>query len=664
MAVWLMLAVGVCVAWAQDPPPSKDKPSAKEPAPDPKITAKEKEFAKKIRPVLQRYCVKCHGSEKAKGGLNLDAYTDFESAMKAPEVWTGVLERVQADEMPPPSKDGEMNFNHRSNLISWARELQPKDVIDCTKLAGDRTVNFYLGSVMSRRLNRDEYANTVRDLLGLDVKAGQSLPADGAGGEGFDTTGDTLFTSSLALEKYLESAEQAILAVLPADGVIRSPEQAAARDRLLGSQDDSVAPRDAAAALLRRFLRRAFRRPVEDSDVQRYLAAFDRAFARGDGYEASVRLALTGVLVSPHFLFLVEPEPAKGDIQPLGAFPLASRLSYFLWSTMPDEELLKVAESGELLDPDVYLAQVRRLAHDPRASALGERFAVQWLEIEKLGGEVRPDAGRFPEFDDALASAMRREVVAYFNHIVAANRPLDELLDSDYTFADARLAAFYGVNGISGDGFQRIALGGRERGGVTGMAAIQVVTSFPLRTSPVLRGRWILEVLLGEKVPPPPPDVPALPADEKNVSVVDLREQLQRHRADVNCASCHQRMDPLGFSMEAFDNLGRIRKTAGGKPIDVSARLSNGEEFSGPTGLKKILLDRRGQVFRHLAKKLTGYALGRPLNRFDDCVIEGAMAALAANEYRSAALIETIATSKPFRYRYYAKPNSAEGETP
>jgi len=664
----LLALIVPCTVVADDA--SKPKPKADDKPAKVELPPKEKEFAGKIRPMLERYCFNCHGPEKAKGDLDLSEFKDFESVKQAPEIWTTVLERVRADEMPPKKAD-EMPIGRRNELIAWARKLQPREV-DCTKLASDRTVNFYEGSVMSRRLNRDEYANTVRDLLGLDVKAGRSLPADGAGGEGFDTTGDTLFTSALNLERYLESAEEAVRAVLPADGDPRSPEQETARARLLGSPaDGGASPRDAAEALLRRFLRRAFRRPVEDADVKRYLVPFDRAFARGEGYESSIRLALTGVLVSPHFLFLVEPEPDKGDIQPLGPFPLASRLSYFLWSTMPDEELLKAAETGEVLEADGYLAQVRRMARDPRASALGERFAVQWLEIDKLGGEARPDATRFPEFDDDLAAAMRREVISYFNHVVAADRPLLELIDSDYTFVDARLASLYGVEAAystSGEaepgGMRRVALAGRERGGVAGMAAVLTSTSFPLRTSPVLRGRWILEVLMGEKVPPPPPDVPALPKDERDLSAADLREQLKRHRADVNCASCHDRMDPLGFSLERFDNLGRFRDAAEGRPIDASAKMPGGEEFSGASGLKTILLGRRDQIIRHLTRKLTGYALGRPLNRFDNCVIKDAMAALAAHDYRPSALIETIALSKPFRYRYYAESDIAKGGTP
>ena len=520
---WLPLAVGTISVLAQDLP----KPAA----PDAKTAARTKEFTAKIRPILERYCIKCHGPEKPKGDLNLATFTEFELAKKHPRSGRACCERVQADEMPP-KKAGEMPPIGRLSLIAWVRKLQPQE-LDCTKLASDRTVNFYLGSVMSRRLNRDEYANTVRDLLGLDVNAGRSLPADGAGGEGFDTTGDTLFTSPLTLEKYLESAEQAMLAVLPADGITRSPEQAAARAKLLGPLPDRQphAARTPRLALLRRFLRPAFRRPVDDADVERYLAAFDHAIARGDAYEAAVRLALTGVLMSPHFLFLVEPEPAKGDIQPLGAFPLASRLSYFLWSTMPDEELLRSAESGELMDPDGYLAQVRRLVRDPRAAALGERFAVQWLEIDKLGSDVRPDAGRFPEFDDGLATAMRREVVAYFNHVVAANRPLDELLDSDYTFADARLAALYGVDGVRDDAVptrdipqprsrRRDRHGGGPRGHVV-PPSHQPSAPRALDSGGVARRESATAA--ARRTP--------LTVDERAASAANLREQLERHRA-------------------------------------------------------------------------------------------------------------------------------------
>jgi hypothetical protein len=250
---------------------------------------------------------------------------------------------------------------------------------------------------------------------------------------------------------------------------------------------------------------------------------------------------------------------------------------------------------------------------------------------------------------------MRREVATTFNYIVRHDRPLTDLLDSDYTFVNERLAQIYGLSGVKGEQFQKVALNTKARGGVTGMAAVHALTSYPLRTSPVLRGRWVLEALLGEKVPPPPPEVPALEASVKDGHVLPLREQLKIHRIKAECAACHDKMDPLGFGLENFDSLGRWRDTDRGVALDTTGTLPSGESFTGPEGLKKILLSRKDQVMKHLARKMTGYALGRELNRFDECVVDGGLEALQKNEYRSGALVERIALSFPFRNRFYPK---------
>jgi hypothetical protein len=475
------------------------------------------------------------------------------------------------------------------------------------------------------------------------------LPADGAGGEGFDATGDTLFTSPLVVEKYLAAAETVVRAALPDDSAALSDAVRTARDRLLvQTPSDSRSPREAANAVLREFLRRAFRRPVADDEVEKFLELFDRPVSRGEGFVAGLRLALTAVLVSPHFLFLVEPEPEHAGTQPLGPYPLASRLSYFLWSTMPDEELFTLAETGALQKDEVLVAQVRRMLGDPRADSLGRRFAGQWLELDKLGAEVRPDPGKFPEFNEELADSMRGEVVAFFNHLVRENEPLTRLIAADYTFLDARLAGHYGLP-PTGDGWQRVDVRGTARGGLLGMAAVHTLTSFPLRTSPVLRGRWILDTLLGDTVPPPPPDVPALKADESSITAASLREQLEEHRRNPDCSGCHNKMDPLGFGLESFDALGRLRAGT----IDTSGTLPGGERFEGPDGLKQVLMARQDTILRHCMKRLTGFALGRGLNRFDSCVIDAAIKALAENEARPQRAIEAIVLSLPFRHRFY-----------
>jgi PAS domain-containing protein len=542
--------------------------------------------------------------------------------------------------------------------VGWLRKLPKPEGEDCTTLASDRTANFYRGYVMSRRLNRAEYANTIRDLFGADLglPLEELLPADGGGGEGFDTTGNALFTSSIHIEKYLDAAERIIAIVVPDRARGLSKELKAARERVLVEKPGWLGkPGPAARAVLTQFSRRAWRRPVAGEEMDRLMTLFERGIERGDGYAASLRLALQAVLVSPHFLFLAEPEVEEGGVHRLRDVPLASKLSYFIWSSMPDNELLALAETGRLAHTNVYRAQVRRMLADPKASALGERFALQWLELERLGADVRPDATRFPEFDDALSRSMKQEVVVYFNHLISEDRSLLELIDSDYTFVNDRLARLYGLPEVQGAAMTRVRMTEAGRGGLIGMAAVHAMTSYPLRTSPVLRGHWVLAALLGDKVPPPPPDVPALDEQGMDLAGLSLREQLEKHRTNPDCASCHDRMDPLGFGLENFDVLGRWRIEDRGQPLDTTGRLPSGETYTGPDGLKKVLMDRKEKILRHLARKMTGFAFGRDLNRLDECVIDRAMDALEQNEYRATMLMEAIATSFQFQHRFYPK---------
>jgi hypothetical protein len=615
----------------------------------------ETEFANEIRPILEKHCYECHNSEKHKGDLNLAAFELYEDVEAVPEVWATALERVQAFEMPPKGKK-DLSFEQNRKLTVFFRGLPKPDRADCNQLASDRSATFYRGYVMSRRINRAEYENTIRDLFGVKIAVADLLPADGGGGEGFDTTGNALFTSTIHIEQYMAAADR-VLDTIFAEKPKSSPEIKAARAQLFPgfSVPAHKRTRQQAEKVITNFEHLAFRRPSSRDEVDQALALFDRIFNRGDGFLPAIRLALKSVLISPNFLFLAEPEPEQRGIQPLAAAPLASKLSYFLWSSMPDEELLRVAESGELLQTNVYRAQIKRMLADRKADALGERFAMQWLEIDRLGSEVNPDAKKFPEFTADLREAMRREVASTFNYIVRNDRPLTDLLDSDYTFVNERLAQIYGLSGVKGEQFQKVALSAKSRGGVTGMAAVHALTSFPLRTSPVLRGRWVLEALLGEKVPPPPPDVPALEASAKDAKDLPLREQLKIHRAKAECASCHDKMDPLGFGLENFDNLGRWRDTDRGLALDTTGTLPSGETFTGPEGLKKILMARKDQVMKHLARKMTGYAFGRELNKFDECVVDGALEAMQQNDYRASALIEQIALSFPFRNRFYPK---------
>lgn len=621
------------------------------------------DYTKQIRPLLTKKCYDCHNAEKHKADVNLERFATLDAVKTEPELWQTVLQKIQAYEMPP-KKSGALDYNQFELLTGFLRGLPQPEKPDCDQIASDRNTSFYRGYVMSRRLNRAEYINTVRDLFGVahDFKLEQLLPADGGGGEGFDTTGDTLFTSSIHIEKYLAAAQQITQLILSDRTRGQSRELRAARERILFRHPERFEkPAPIARAVISAFTRKAWRRPATDAEVDDLMKLFTRASGRGDSFTASVRLAVQGALISPHFLFLAEPEPAKPGVQRLADVPLASRLSYFLWSSMPDEPLLALAEQGKLADPNIYRAQVRRMLKDSKAAAFGERFALQWLDLDRLGSEVKPDATKYPEFDDALARAMKGEVTAFFNHLVREDRSLLELIDSKYTFANQRLAKLYELQGVNGEALQFVKLTDSRRGGILGMAGVHALTSYPLRTSPVLRGRWMLEALLGGKIPPPPPDVPTL--DEKAAASpggLSLRKQLEQHRLKAECASCHDKMDPLGFGLENFDVLGRWRDELHGEPLDTKGTLPSGEVYEGPAGLKQLLLASKDKIVRHLARKMTGFTYGRQLNQFDNCVIDEAMKALEKNDWRATVLIETIAMSYPFQHRFYPKPLQTE----
>jgi mono/diheme cytochrome c family protein len=615
------------------------------------------EYEDDIQPLVAKYCHGCHGPEKKKGGLDLSRFASTEAVLADFDVWRHAVARINLHEMPPKAAP-QLRHDEMARVDRWFQKL-PRPERDCDEIANDANLRWYRGYVMSRRLTHEEYDNTLRDLLGVDLRPSRAFPSDGSGGEGFDTAGNALFTPPILLEKYLAAADGVLAAVFAGLREDAPAEARAAAARLLIARPGpDLSPHEAAHRVVAAFARRAFRRPVGDEETERLLALFDRAASRGDSFEEALRLPLKAVLVSPHFLFLVEPEPEEAGVFPLNAHQLASRLSYFLWSSLPDEELFRLADDGRLLDPEVLRGQVRRLLADPRARALGEVFALQWLGLGDLGGAVKPDPKLYPEFDEGLAASMRREVAVFFHDLVAGDRSLVELLDAHHTFLDGRLARHYGLAAAEapdGEAPRRVELTDPQRGGLLGMAAIHLATSFPARTSPVLRGRWVLESLLGARVPPPPANVPSLAEKDPNAGAASLRERLEAHRQEAECRSCHERMDPLGFGLENFDVLGRWRSEEGGKAVDARGTLPSGETFASPAELKAVLVQKKDEVMTHLARKLLGYALGRDLNKFDECVIEEALKALKARDYRAAVLFETVALSYPFRHRFAKK---------
>jgi hypothetical protein len=635
------------------------------------------------------------------------------------------------------------------------------------------------GRVTARRLNRYEYNNTIRDLLGFDFQPAADFPADDSG-YGFDNIGDVLSLSPVLMEKYLAAAEKiATLATeaapLPKPIIQRhgrGENRAAARASELivthrfpsegdynfvfslnGRPDplrlrfsiDGEPLRTAALELdvenrgttemqlhvrqgehilqaelipdgppapdpdfekgksprplaepavnvievrgpyhpvvpipvesdlrifpcghpggrhtlacvrtdLARLAFRAYRRPVTPQEVDGLVHLVEMARLQGDTFEQGIEVALTAILVSPHFLFRIERDPNPADslaAHDIGDFELASRLSYFLWSSMPDDQLFRAAADRSLHQQKILQAQIRRMLADPKAKALVENFAGQWLQLRNLD-TLAPDPDRFPAFDQRLRRDLIRESQLFIESIIHEDRSVLEFLDAGYTFLNERLADFYGIPGVRGAELRRVTLPpGSHRGGILTEAAILTVSSYPTRTSPVIRGKWILENILNTPPPPPPPDVPNL--DEKAIGkTASMRAQLEQHRASPVCAGCHARMDALGFGLENYDAIGRWRTHDGDFAVDASGKLPNGQTFNGPDGLKQILLSDPNAFARCLTEKLMTYALGRGLEDYDRPAVQSIVRAAAAEGYTFHALVEQVVLSRPFRMR-------------
>jgi hypothetical protein len=404
-----------------------------------------------------------------------------------------------------------------------------------------------------------------------------------------------------------------------------------------------------AKRILSTLARRAYRRPVTDAEV-RTLLGFYKAGRAESGFEAGIQRGLRRILAAPSFLFRIEREPATiapGSPYRLTDIDLASRLSFFLWSSIPDDELLDAAVRGRFKDPAVMEQQVRRMLRDPRSDALVDNFANQWLKLGKLAGLV-PDVDEFPDFDENLREAVRQETRLFIGSQLRENASVVDLLAADYTFVNERLARHYRIPNIYGSHFRRVSFQDGIRGGLLGHASILAVTSYPNRTSPVVRGRWLLENMLGAPPPAPPPDVPVLKESGADGAPRSVRERLEAHRKDPGCAVCHVRMDPLGFSLENFDALGKWRTTSDGAPIDASGSLPDGSRFEGVAGLRTLLLSHRHDFVRTFTEKLLAYAMGRGIESYDLPAVRAIAKDAASDDHRWSSIIMGIVRSRPF----------------
>ncbi|MEZ6063016.1 MAG: DUF1592 domain-containing protein [Planctomycetaceae bacterium] len=593
---------------------------------------------------VRTHCVSCHLTESPEAGLDLELFASVADVAGDVSRWNKIAERVYDGQMPPPESEAP-SHESRMAFVSWVRATVHAAVCDD---------GVAVGGPMMRRLNRSEYANTVRDLLGIQVNAGHALPADGAGGEGFDNAAETLFISPIHAEKFLEAARSAV------DHAMKDP-----RDRsrlIIAEPGESRSPPDAAREVLAEFLPRAFRRPIQDDELQQYTDLFDTVYSEDESFDSAIPVVLQAAMVSPKFLFLAE-EPNTQEVPVLiSQYEMASRLSYFLWASMPDAELFRLADEGRLHDEDVLAQQVARmllsetdrkgLRRGAKVREFATSFTEQWLGTRALGREFKPDPSVARRYDSELEGGMKYEPIFFFEDILSDNRSLLNLIDSDFTYVNRRLARHYGVDGEFREQPKLVELPeGSHRGGLLGMSAVLAVSSFPHRTSPVLRGKWILETLLGTPPPPPPPNVPPLDEAKHAESPASLRERLELHRANPACASCHATMDPLGFGLENFDVLGRWRTEIDGVPVDAHGELPDGRTFEGPEELKLLLMQRKQQFIRNLTSRMLGYALARGLTSEDDCVVEAIVEELAQHDYRSHTLIVEIVKSAPFRYK-------------
>ena len=585
-----------------------------------------------VEPFVNRYCIKCHGP-RPKAGINLKSALNSHGSASSFLHWKKAVANVKAHDMPPIDA---------ARIPTDAERQQFIEAIGKLKYLSPKAP----GPFVIRRLSKVEYGNTLRDLYGVDPSIADDLPEE-VFGQGYLNS-----LSPLQSELFLDIANRVLDRVLAADG----DPPTAMQKRLFGETPSEGADfRQAARKVARSLARDAYRRPPSEAELDVLLRVFDLGRENELEYPAALGLMFKAILVSPQFLFITPAGEVDSQerIVPLDNHQLASRLSYLLWMAPPDAELSELADRGKLHEEEILRAQVLRLLMDPRSRALFDGFGAQWLGLEKLKNQTF-DADRFPQMTPGMRAAMMDEARLFFESVVRENQPVVRFIDSDYTFLNGSLATLYGLeSSVEGPEMRRVELTNSNRGGILGMPATLATTSFPNRTSPVKRGVWVLEQVLGEHVPPPPPDVPELDEQDRNsVEGLTLRERTELHQSDPVCANCHKVLDPIGFGLENFDAIGRWReKDDSGGPIDAAGTLPSGEAFANPGELKRLIAGKEATVARNLTERLMAYALCRPLEGYDEIVVDQLMEKIAKDGYRMQTLITEIVTSYLFTQR-------------
>ena len=597
----------------------------------------QKVFKEKVGPFVNKYCTRCHGS-RAKGGINLQSALKNPGGASASLHWKKAMANVKVHDMPPEDASKKPTDEERRQFVEWIgkhKYLAPRDP----------------GLFVIRRLTKVEYGNTLRDLYGVDPSVTDSLP-DEVLGEGYLNS-----ISPLQSELFLEVANKVVNLVMVPVGKVPT----AVQKRLFGEEPPNKGAdlRKAARQVAQSLARDAYRRPPTGKELDVLVDIFDLGQKNGLDYIASLGLMWKAVLVSPQFLFITPAGEvdSKEPIVPLDDYQLAARLSYLLWSAPPDAELSALADQGALHKPAVLRGQVVRLLKDPRARALYDGFGAQWLRVDGLDRQVF-DPDLFPQVTPVLRLAMMEEARLFFESVVRENQRIVRFVDSDYTFLNEPLAKLYDLKqSVQGPKMRRVKLANPNRGGILSMSATLAATSFPNRTSPVKRGVWVLEQVLGERVPPPPADVPELEEqDHKEVKGLTLRQRTELHQSEATCRNCHKVLDPIGFGLENFDAIGRWRvKNDDGTAIDSAGKLPGGKDFSTPGELKKLLAKREADLARNLTERLMAYALGRQLEGYDEVVIDQLMTRIARDDYRVRTIVTEVTTSYLFTHRRVKK---------
>lgn len=615
-------------------------------------------FDTEIRPLMAKKCFECHNTGNVKGGVNLDNYKERERVVKDGQLWLKVLDQIKSRSMPPKTKAA-LSGDEYNLLVEGINDILESSLREKNP-----------GHIVIRRLSHSEYHYTILDLVDVDFDARGYFPSDGSGGGGFDNQGGSLFITPLKFERYYDAADIIIRQVYDDKTRWRSVvpiefrqmwwERLANWFKSLFSDNYRVInpPELAAERVIMPFATKAFRRFLKDDEKVRLTSMFKTVYHQLDSlenprrFDESIAQTFKSILVSPHFLYRAEEEPPRKGAYPLSNFELATRLSYFLWSSMPDQELFALAYMGKLQDTVVLETQVRRMLADPKAKRFAESFSSQWLGIAKIvDNQPVVDEEKYPEFNMPLREALYRETVEYFYYVLTDSKNMLELINSNYTFMNKKLADYYGIEGFTGERYRKVILQDSSRGGVLGMASVLAATSLPQRTSPVLRGKWVLEQILGISPPPPPPEVGELTEDEGKHSELGLRQLLEAHRSKPACMSCHQKMDPLGLGLENFDAIGRWRDTYGKAGIDPSGVLADGRTFKGPQELKRLLMEEKEKIARNFSSRMLSYALGRSVMFTDEPALRRLETCLLDNNFNPELFIIELVKSYPFRMK-------------